>query len=173
VRNHAGAMLACDFFVAITARFRTLYVFVVLEVGTRRIVHWNVTEHPTADWTVQHVPCDCARGSTATIFDSRPRQHLFGGCRLCGARDGFDGAETPVRCRQANAFCERLIGTVRRECLDWLIVLNERHLRWFCTSGWVTTTRATARQSRSGHSLTCRSTDWCNRTVIRSLMASE
>ena len=53
VRNHADAMLACDFFVAITARFRTLYVFVVLDVGTRRIVHWNLTEHPTADWTVQ------------------------------------------------------------------------------------------------------------------------
>lgn len=50
VRSHAGAMLACDFFVTITARFRTLYVLVVLEVGTRRIVHWNVTEHPTADW---------------------------------------------------------------------------------------------------------------------------
>ena len=53
MRNHAGAMLACDFFVTITASFRTLYVFVLLEVGTRRIVHWNVTEHPTADWTVQ------------------------------------------------------------------------------------------------------------------------
>jgi putative transposase len=53
VRNHASALLACDFFVTITARFRTLSVFVVLEVGTRRIVHWNVTEHPTADWTVQ------------------------------------------------------------------------------------------------------------------------
>jgi putative transposase len=53
VRNHASAMLACDLFVTITARFRTLYVLVVLEVGTRRIVHWNVTEHPTADWTVQ------------------------------------------------------------------------------------------------------------------------
>lgn len=51
--SHAGAMLACDFFVCITARFRTLYVFVVLEVGTHRIVHWNVTEHPTAEWTVQ------------------------------------------------------------------------------------------------------------------------
>ena len=46
-------MLACDFFVTITASFRTLYVFIVLEVGTRRIVHWNVTEHPTAEWTVQ------------------------------------------------------------------------------------------------------------------------
>jgi putative transposase len=53
VRNHADAVLACDFFLTITASFRTLYVFVVLEVGTRRIVHWNVTEHPTAGWTVQ------------------------------------------------------------------------------------------------------------------------
>jgi len=53
VRNHAEAVLACDFFAAITASFRMLYVLVVLEVGTRRIVHWNVTEHPTAEWTVQ------------------------------------------------------------------------------------------------------------------------
>jgi hypothetical protein len=53
VRNQAGAMLACDFFVTITARFRTVYVFVVLDVAPRRIVHWNVTEHPTAGWTVQ------------------------------------------------------------------------------------------------------------------------
>jgi putative transposase len=53
VRNHAGAVLACDFFVAITAMFRTLYVFVVLDVGSRRIIHWNVTEHPTAAWTIQ------------------------------------------------------------------------------------------------------------------------
>jgi hypothetical protein len=53
VRNHAEATLACDFFVTITATFRTLYVFVVLDGGTRQIVHWNVTEHPTAAWTVQ------------------------------------------------------------------------------------------------------------------------
>jgi hypothetical protein len=53
VRNHGGTMLACDFFITITAGFRTLYAFVVLEIGTRRIVHWNVTEHPTTAWTVQ------------------------------------------------------------------------------------------------------------------------
>ena len=53
VRNHAGAMLASDFFVVVTATFRVFYVFVVLEIGTRRIVHWNVTAHPTAEWTVQ------------------------------------------------------------------------------------------------------------------------
>jgi hypothetical protein len=53
VRNHAHAVVACDFFTTVTVRFRILYVFVVLEVGTRRILHWNVTEHPTADWTIQ------------------------------------------------------------------------------------------------------------------------
>ena len=53
MRNHAQAVLACDFFVAVTATFRVLYVFVVLEVGTRRILHWNVTDHPTAEWTAQ------------------------------------------------------------------------------------------------------------------------
>jgi hypothetical protein len=52
VRNHAKAMVACDFFVVVTATFRVLYVFVVLEVGTRRIVHHNVTAHPTAEWTL-------------------------------------------------------------------------------------------------------------------------
>jgi putative transposase len=52
VRNHAEAILACDFFITVTAGFRILYVFVVLDIGTRRIVHWNVTEHPTAEWTI-------------------------------------------------------------------------------------------------------------------------
>ena len=53
MRNHAQAVLACDFFVTVTAMFRVLYIFVVLEVGTRRILHWNVTDHPTAEWTAQ------------------------------------------------------------------------------------------------------------------------
>jgi hypothetical protein len=71
VRNHAGAMLACDFFVTVTASFRLLYVFVVLEVGKRRIVHWNVTKHPTAEWTVQQFRA-IVLGSTPTIFHPRP-----------------------------------------------------------------------------------------------------
>jgi putative transposase len=54
VRNHATAVLACDFFITVTACFRVLSVFVVLDVGTRRIVHWNVAKHPTAEWTIQH-----------------------------------------------------------------------------------------------------------------------
>jgi putative transposase len=53
VRNHASAVLACDFFVVVNATFRVYYVFVVLEVGSRRIRHWNVTAHPRAEWTAQ------------------------------------------------------------------------------------------------------------------------
>src|SRR5262249_49395950 len=53
VRNHASSVLACDFFVTVTAGLRILYIFVVLEVGTRRILHRNVTDHPTAEWTAQ------------------------------------------------------------------------------------------------------------------------
>jgi putative transposase len=55
VRNHAQSIIACDFLVVVTARFRTLYVFLMMEVGTRRIVHCNVTAHPTAAWTLQQL----------------------------------------------------------------------------------------------------------------------
>src|SRR5690242_9248545 len=53
VRNHAQAILACDFFTTVTASFRVLYVLVIMEVGTHRITHFNVTAHPTAEWTLQ------------------------------------------------------------------------------------------------------------------------
>jgi putative transposase len=128
VRNHAGAMLACDFFVTITATFRTLYVLVVLEVGTRRIVHWNVTRsNPTAEWTVQQFRA-IVPGDQAQRFLIHDRDSIYS-APVDGAvvAMGLTVLKTPVRCPQANAFCERLIGTLRRECLDWLILLNERH----------------------------------------------
>lgn len=79
VRNHARETLACDFFVAVTATFRVVYVFLVLDIGTRRILHWNVTEHPTAEWTVQQfrsvLTGEERTGSSCTISMpcSRPR----------------------------------------------------------------------------------------------------
>ena len=109
VRNHAGAMLACDFFAAITAKFRTLYVFVVLEVGTRRIVHWNLTDHPTADWTVQQFRA-VVPGDQPQRFLIHDRDSIY-----AAAVDGAVAAmgltvlKTPVRCPQANAYCGRLI----------------------------------------------------------------
>jgi len=76
VRNHAHAVLACDFFTTITVGFRVLYVFVVLDVGTRRIVHWNVTAHPTADWPIQQ--CRTAiTGETAHRFLVHDRDAIY------------------------------------------------------------------------------------------------
>jgi putative transposase len=129
VRNHARSVLASDFFVVVTAIFRVLYVFVVLEVGTRRIVHWNVTEHPTGDWTGQQfrliVPGDQAH---RFMIPDRDTIYSDGVDRTLEAM-GLAVLKTPARVPQANTFCERLIGTIRRECLDFVIPMTERHLR--------------------------------------------
>jgi putative transposase len=130
VRNHASAVLACDFFVVVSATFRVFYVFVVLEVGTRRIRHWNVTEHPTAEWTAQQFRM-LMSGNEPHRFLIHDHDSVYAELfdRTIAAM-GLTGLKTPVRSPQANAFCERLIGTIRRECLDWVIPLNERHLRY-------------------------------------------
>ena len=125
----ARSVIACDFFVVVTAGFRLLYVFVVLEVGTRRILHWNVAEHPTAEWTAQQfrivVSGDQRHGFVVHDHDSI---YAEGVDRTLAAM-GLTVLKTPVHAPQANAFCERLIGTIHRECLDFVIPLNERHVR--------------------------------------------
>jgi putative transposase len=137
VRNHAPAVLACDFAVTVTVGFRALYVFLLLEVSTRRILHWNVTAHPTADWTTQQFRT-AITGEAAHRFLVHDRDAIFAPSvdRAVTAM-GLRVLKTPVRTPQANAFCERLIGTMRRECLDWVIPLHQRHLRailaeWVC-----------------------------------------
>src|SRR5215467_7407359 len=76
VRNHAKVMVACHFFVVITAAFRTLYVFLVMEIGSRRILHYNVTAHPTAEWTLQQIPGSAAGRPSLSLPHPRSRQHL-------------------------------------------------------------------------------------------------
>jgi putative transposase len=129
VRNHARETLACDFFVAVTATFRLVYVFLVLEIGTRRIVHWNASEHPTSEWTVQQFR-SCVTGDQPYRFVVHDRDAVFSPVLDHSLRSmNLQVLKTPHRVPQANAYCERLIGTARRECLDHLIALNERHLR--------------------------------------------
>jgi len=123
--------------VAITAGFRVLYVFVVMEVGSRRILQCNVTAHPTAAWTLQQ------------FREAIPSDHTYR--FLIHDRDAIFSAEvddglgafglkvlrTPVQAPKANAYCERLMGTIRRECLDYVIPLSEKHLRTILRE-WVT-----------------------------------
>jgi putative transposase len=129
VRNHAQAIVACDFCVVVTATFRLLYVFVVMEHATRRILHANVTAHPTAPWTLQQlreaIPADHSYRFLIHDRDSIFSQQLDQSIRNLGLRV----LKTPVRSPQANALCERLLGTLRQECVDFVIPLTEHHLR--------------------------------------------
>ena len=128
-RNHAQEILACDFFTSVTASFRVLYVFVAMEIGSRRILHTNVTAHPTAEWATQQFreflaydhPYNFVLHDRDSIFSSALDKELRGfGVRVL---------KSPPRSPKANAFCERLIGTIRRECLDYIIPIHQRHLR--------------------------------------------
>ena len=118
-----------DFFTVPTARFRVLYVFIVLSHDRRKVVHFNSTEHPTAQWTAQQL-------FDAFPFNSAPRYLLHDRDSIYGKRVkrriralGIEEVVTAPRSPWQNSFCERVIGSIRRDCLDHVIVLNERHLR--------------------------------------------
>ena len=127
--NHLGSMASMDFLVVPTATFRLLYVLVVLVHERRKVAHFNVTTNPTAAWVAQQL-------REAFPFDTAP-------CYLIRDRDGIYGREvrqtlqslgiqevlTAPRSPWQNPYVERLHGSIRRECLDHVIVLNERHLR--------------------------------------------
>lgn len=129
VRNHAQAMVACDFFVVVTARFRILYVFVLMELGRRRILHYNVTDHPSAEWTLQQLR-EALPGDHPFRFLIHDRDSIFSlELDKAVANMGVRVLRTPLRSPQANARCERVVGTIRRECLDFFIPLGRRHLK--------------------------------------------
>jgi putative transposase len=129
LRNHAKAIIACDFFVAVTVTFQLLYVFVLIHHGSRRLVHFNVTAHPTAAWTLQQMR-DAVGFEQDYRYLLHDRDSIFAR-HLDESIKGFGMRvlKSPPRSPMANAVCERLIGTMRRECLDWLIPISEPHLR--------------------------------------------
>ena len=129
LRSHAGEVWACDFLPVTDLLFRPLHAFFVIALGSRRVVHVGVTRHPTDAWVAQQL-------REATPFDERPRFVIRDNDAKYGPRfdrlataSGIRVLRTPVRAPRANATCERFLGSVRRECLDHILVLGEAHLR--------------------------------------------
>src|SRR5258708_2859867 len=132
----AQGIIACDFFVAVTATFRLLYVFVVIEHHSRRLIHCNVTAHPSAAWTLQQLR-EAVGFEEQYAYLLHDRDSIFAKhLDESIGRLGVKVLKSPPRSPMANAICERVIGTIRRECLDWLIPLSECHLRRILES-WI------------------------------------
>jgi transposase InsO family protein len=129
LENHAQQLVSIDFFTVPTIRFQVLYVFLVLAHDRRRILHFNVTAHPTAEWTGQQL-------REAFPFDQPPRCVLRDRDRIFGddfqkqVRDmGICEVLSAPRSPWQRAYVERVIGSIRRECLDHVIVFQENALR--------------------------------------------
>jgi transposase InsO family protein len=127
--NHLQDLVAIDFFTVPTATFRVLFVLVVLAHHRRRVVHFNVTEHPTAVWTAQQI-LEAFPEDTAPRYLIRDRDQIYGECFRNRLRDlGSTEVLTAPQSAWQNPLAQRLVGSIRRECLDHMIVLGERHLR--------------------------------------------
>lgn len=125
-------MLACDFLTVDTVFLRRLYVLVFIELDTRRVHLAGVTAHPTGAWVTQQ-----ARNLAINLGDAlaerkfllHDRDVLLGGSFDTVFRsEGLRVIKTPVRAPRANSICERVIGSIRRECLDWTLIVHRRQL---------------------------------------------
>jgi len=135
LENHVKNLVSVDFFAVPTIRFQILYVFLVLAHDRRRIVHFAVTAHPTAEWTAQQMR-EAFPWDTAPQYLLRDRDRIFGKdfvdqVKAMGIKQVLSAPRSPWQ----NSYVERVVGTIRRECLDHMIVINERslnqHLREF------------------------------------------
>ena len=127
--NHTECLAAMDFFTVPTAGFRVLYVFIVLNHDRRQVVHFNVTEHPTAQWTAQQL-VEAFPFDSAPRYLLRDRDAIYGGAVRRRIKSlGIEEVITSPRSPWQNPFAERIIGSIRRDCLDHVIVFNEQHLR--------------------------------------------
>jgi putative transposase len=126
LRNHASEIWACDFLQTYDILFRTVFVFVIIELGSRRVVHFGVTKNPTDQWTAQQL-------REATPYGKGPRFLIRDNDNKYGASfarvaANIEVLRIPYRAPRANAVCERFLGSLRRECLDHFLILGERHL---------------------------------------------
>jgi transposase InsO family protein len=137
LENHVKNLVSVDFFTVPTVRFQVLYVFLVLAHDRRRILHFGVTAHPTAEWTAQQLR-EAFPWDTAPRYLLRDRDRIFGDAFSKQAQDmAIQGVLSAPRSPWQRAYVERMIGTIRRECLDHVMVFNEaslyRHVKSFVT----------------------------------------
>jgi transposase InsO family protein len=127
--NHLNEIAAVDLFTVPTATFQVLFCLVVLRHDRRRVLHFNVTAHPTAQWAAQQL-VEAFPEAVSARYLLRDRDSIYGDyfrqrVRGLGLKEVLSAPRSPWQ----NPYVERLIGSIRRECLDHVIVLNERHLR--------------------------------------------
>jgi putative transposase len=133
LKSHTQDLVALDFFTVPTVTFRVLFVLVILAHERRRVVHFHVTEHPTAVWTAQQV-VEAFPWDEAPRYLLRDRDRIYGTVfrqrvQNMGIKEVVIAPKSPWQ----NPYVERLIGSIRRECLDHVLVLHERHLRRILT----------------------------------------
>ena len=127
--NHLGQMVSIDFFTVPTITLKVLFVFIVLEHRRREVLHFNVTEHPTAAWTSQQIVEAFAHRNVPQYL-LRDRDCVYGNeVNLRIASLQMEQVLTAPRSPWQNPYAERLIGSIRRDCLDHFVILNARRLK--------------------------------------------
>jgi putative transposase len=129
LQNHVADIVACDFFTVPTVTGRVLFVFIILAHARRCIVHFNITEHPTAQWTAQQI-VEAFPWNTPPRYLLRDRDSIYGTAFQNRVHNlGIKEVKIAPQSPWQNPYCERVIGSIRRDVLDHVIVLNEWHVR--------------------------------------------
>jgi putative transposase len=128
LHNHAHEICACDFLPVTDLFFRSLFVFFIIELKSRKVIHVAVTRHPTDAWVAQQLR-EATPFGMAPRFLIRDNDSKFGPLfARVASSSGIKVLKTPFHAPRANACCERFLGSVRRECLDHLLILHEQQL---------------------------------------------
>ena len=133
LQNHSKELISLDFLTVPTANFKVLFVLVILSNERRRILHFNVTDHPTAAWTAQQLVEACSMDEKPKYLVRDPDAIYGEDFRRKAQSLGIREVPTAYRCPWQNPYAERVIGTIRRECLDHVIVMGVRHLKQILT----------------------------------------
>lgn len=129
LKNHAKDLVSVDFFTVPTVKFNILFVFVVLAHNRRKLIHFNITQNPTAQWTAQQI-IEAFPWNEAPKYLIRDRDGVYGNyfrnrVKRMGIKEVLIAPQSPWQ----NPYVERLIGSIRRDCLNRVIVLNKKHLK--------------------------------------------